>query len=92
MGVRTNADTPEDAQKAIDFGAEGIGLFRIEHMFYGKNSEQPLIKLRNMILANNTVDRKIALNELMPYIKAAAKETLVAMDAKPLTFRLMDPP
>ena len=42
LGVRTNADTPEDAQKALDFGAEGIGLFRIEHMFYGKNSETPL--------------------------------------------------
>ncbi|HRR50076.1 MAG TPA: pyruvate, phosphate dikinase, partial [Bacteroidales bacterium] len=48
LGVRTNADTPEDAQNAIDFGAEGIGLFRIEHMFYGKNSEQPLAKLRKM--------------------------------------------
>lgn len=92
MGVRTNADTPEDAQNAINFGAEGIGLFRIEHMFYGKNSEKPLEKLRNMILSDNTADRISALNELEPYIKEAAKGTLKVMDGKPLTFRLMDPP
>jgi pyruvate,orthophosphate dikinase len=92
MGVRTNAETPEDALNAINFGAEGIGLFRIEHMFYGKNSEAPLAKLRNMILAENTAERKVALNELEPYIKDAAKGTLFVMDAKPLTFRLMDPP
>jgi pyruvate,orthophosphate dikinase len=92
MGVRTNADTPEDAQNAIDFGAEGIGLFRIEHMFYGKNSEAPLAKLRNMILANNTEERITALNELEPFIRQAAKGTLKVMNGKPLTFRLMDPP
>ena len=92
MGVRTNADTPKDAQKAIDFGAEGIGLFRIEHMFYGENSEIPLAKLRNMILANNTEERVAALAELEPYIRETAKGTLKVMDGKPLTFRLMDPP
>jgi len=92
MGVRTNADTPEDARKAIEFGAEGIGLFRIEHMFYGENSEEPLEKLRNMILANNTEERVAALKELEPYITKAAKGTLEVMDGKPLTFRLMDPP
>ena len=92
MGVRTNADTPKDAQKAIDFGAEGIGLFRIEHMFYGENSEIPLAKLRNMILANNTEERVTALAELEPYIRETAKGTLKVMDGKPLTFRLMDPP
>ena len=92
MGVRTNADTPEDAQNAVNFGAEGIGLFRIEHMFYGKNSEKPLEKLRKMILANNEAERVAALNELEPYIKEAAKGTLKVMDGKPLTFRLMDPP
>ena len=92
MGVRTNADTPEDAQNAIDFGAEGIGLFRIEHMFYGKNSEAPLAKLRNMILANTTQERVVALKELEPYIREAAKGTLKVMNNKPLTFRLMDPP
>ena len=92
MGVRTNADNPEDAQNAVNFGAEGIGLFRIEHMFYGKNSEEPLAKLRNMILANTTEERVAALNELEPYIKNAAKGTLKVLNSKPLTFRLMDPP
>jgi pyruvate,orthophosphate dikinase len=92
MGVRTNADNPEDAQNAVNFGAEGIGLFRIEHMFYGKNSEEPLAKLRNMILANTTEERIAALNELEPYIKNAAKGTLKVLNGKPLTFRLMDPP
>lgn len=92
MGIRTNADTPKDAQKAIGFGAEGIGLFRIEHMFYGENSEAPLTKLRNMILANTTQERIAALSELEPYIKETAKGTLKVMDGKPLTFRLMDPP
>ncbi|MCR4660035.1 MAG: pyruvate, phosphate dikinase [Bacteroidales bacterium] len=92
MGVRTNADNPIDAQKAIDFGAEGIGLFRIEHMFYGENSEVPLEKLRNMILADTLEARKAALSELEPYIKESAKGTLKVMDGKPLTFRLMDPP
>ncbi|MBQ9864907.1 MAG: pyruvate, phosphate dikinase, partial [Bacteroidales bacterium] len=92
MGVRTNADNPVDAQKAIGFGAEGIGLFRIEHMFYGENSEVPLEKLRNMILADTLEARVAALSELEPYIKESAKGTLKVMDGKPLTFRLMDPP
>jgi len=92
MGVRTNADNPADAQKAIDFGAEGIGLFRIEHMFYGENSEKPLEKLRNMILANTLAERIAALDELEPYMKESAKGTLKVLDGKPLTFRLMDPP
>ena len=92
MGVRTNADNPEDAQNAVNFGAEGIGLFRMEHMFYGKNSEEPLAKLRNMILANSTEERVAALAELEPYIKNAAKGTLKVLNGKPLTFRLMDPP
>ncbi len=92
MGVRTNADNPEDAQKAIDFGAEGIGLFRIEHMFYGENSEVPLEKLRNMILSDTLEARVAALAELEPHIKETAKGTLKVMDGKPLTFRLMDPP
>ncbi|MBO4488678.1 MAG: pyruvate, phosphate dikinase [Bacteroidales bacterium] len=92
MGVRTNADTPDDAKNAVNFGAEGIGLFRIEHMFYGKNSEKPLEKLRKMILADTPEDRKAALDELEPFIREAAKGTLTVMDGKPLTFRLMDPP
>jgi len=92
LGVRTNADTPEDAQNAINFGAEGIGLFRIEHMFYGKNSEQPLSKLRKMILSKTLEERVKALKELEPYIKSAVKGTLKVMDGKPVTFRLLDPP
>jgi pyruvate,orthophosphate dikinase len=92
LGVRTNADTPEDAQNAIDFGAEGIGLFRIEHMFYGKNSEQPLSKLRKMILSKTEQERIIALNELEPYMKNSVKNTMKVMDGKPVTFRLLDPP
>ena len=92
LGVRTNADTPEDAQRALSFGAEGIGLFRIEHMFYGKNSETPLAKLRKMILSRSDEERRAALNELEPYIKASVKSTLKVMDGKPVTFRLLDPP
>jgi len=92
MGVRTNADTPEDAARAASFGAEGIGLFRIEHMFYGRNSETPLAKLRKMIMSSTNEERQNALNELEPYIKAAVKGTMKVMDGKPVTFRLLDPP
>ena len=92
LGVRTNADTPEDAARALKFGAEGIGLFRIEHMFYGRNSETPLSKLRKMILCDTDEERKSALAELEPYMKAAVKETLRVMDGKPVVFRLLDPP
>ena len=87
LGIRTNADTPEDAAKALKFGAEGIGLFRIEHMFYGKNSELPLTKLRKMILCDTEEERKSALADLEPYIKAAVKGTLSIMDGKPVVFR-----
>ena len=82
LGIRTNADTPEDAAKAMKFGAEGIGLFRIEHMFYGKNSERPLAKLRKMILCDTDEERRAALADLEPYIKAAVKSTLSIMDGK----------
>ena len=92
IGIRTNADTPEDAARALSFGAEGIGLFRIEHMFYGKNSETPLAKLRKMIMCDTDVERKAALDELEPFMKAAVKSTLKIMDGKPVVFRLLDPP
>ncbi|MBO8466320.1 MAG: pyruvate, phosphate dikinase [Bacteroidetes bacterium] len=92
LGVRTNADTPEDAERALSFGAEGIGLFRIEHMFYGKNSETPLAKLRKMILSKTDDERRSALAELEPFIKASVKSTMRVMDGKPVTFRLLDPP
>ncbi|MBK7211876.1 MAG: pyruvate, phosphate dikinase [Bacteroidales bacterium] len=92
MGVRTNADTPADAKIARDFGAEGIGLFRTEHMFYGKGSEQPLFLLRKMILSNGLEERVAALNELSVFVKKDIKATLLAMDTLPVTFRLLDPP
>jgi pyruvate,orthophosphate dikinase len=92
MGVRTNADTPDDAKVARDFGAEGIGLFRTEHMFYGKGSEQPLFLLRKMILSANEAERRKALDELFSFVKKDMKATLAAMDNLPVTFRLLDPP
>ena len=92
MGVRTNAETAEDAKIARDFGAEGIGLFRTEHMFYGKGSEQPLFLLRKMILSANEAERRKALNELYKYVKKDMKATLEAMDGLPVTLRLLDPP
>jgi pyruvate,orthophosphate dikinase len=92
MGVRTNADNPDDAKIARDFGAEGIGLFRTEHMFYGKGSEQPLFLLRKMILSANETERRKALNELFDFVKKDMKATLAAMDELPVTFRLLDPP
>ncbi|NLL84612.1 MAG: pyruvate, phosphate dikinase [Lentisphaerae bacterium] len=92
MGVRTNADTPEDAVLAREFGAEGIGLFRTEHMFYGKDATTPLFLLRKMILASSVDERKAALEQLFPFIKKDIKATLEAMDGLPVTFRLLDPP
>jgi len=92
MGVRTNADTPADAKIARDFGAEGIGLFRTEHMFYGKGSEQPLFLLRKMILSANEAERRNALSELFSFVKKDMKATLEAMNGLPVTFRLLDPP
>ncbi|MFH1784340.1 MAG: pyruvate, phosphate dikinase [bacterium] len=92
LNVRTNADTPEDAARARSFGAEGIGLFRTEHMFYGKNSEEPLFKLRKMIVSKNTDERRAALDELFPHIKSDIKATLEAMEGLPVTVRLLDPP
>ena len=92
LGVRTNADTPEDSAKAREFGAEGIGLFRIEHMFYGKNSEEPLFKLRKMIVSKTKEERVKALNELFQYMKNDIKETLKVMKGLPVTIRLIDPP
>ncbi|HLP74230.1 MAG TPA: pyruvate, phosphate dikinase [Bacteroidales bacterium] len=92
MGVRTNADTPDDAAIARSFGAEGIGLFRTEHMFYGKGSEQPLFLLRKMILSANVEERRKALDELFNFVKKDMKATLAAMDGLPVTFRLLDPP
>ncbi len=92
MGVRTNADTPEDAQIARDFGAEGIGLFRTEHMFYGAGSDEALFILRKMIHAGSDEERNAAIDELAPFVKLSIKGTLEAMDGMPVTVRLLDPP
>jgi len=92
LGVRTNADTPEDAQRARAFGAEGIGLFRTEHMFYGKGSQKPLFFLRKMIVSKDASERNKALEELFPYMKDDIKNTLEVMQGLPVTIRLLDPP
>ena len=92
LGIRTNADTPEDAAKAKQFGAEGIGLFRTEHMFYGAGSDEPLFRLRKMIVSKTEDERKKALEELFPYVKKDIKATLAAMDGFPVVIRMLDPP
>ncbi|MCX5709627.1 MAG: pyruvate, phosphate dikinase [Candidatus Omnitrophica bacterium] len=92
LGIRTNADTPEDAAKARSFGAEGIGLFRTEHMFYGKGADQPLFLLRTMIISKTLAERQKALDELAPFVKKDIKGTLEAMDGYPVVIRLLDPP
>lgn len=92
LKIRTNADTPEDAKRARLYGAEGIGLFRIEHMFYGEGSDKALFLLRKMIVSKTEGERKIALSELFPYMKADIKGTLRVMKGLPVTIRLIDPP
>ncbi|MFH1825597.1 MAG: pyruvate, phosphate dikinase [Candidatus Firestonebacteria bacterium] len=92
LGIRTNADTPKDAKKARFFGAEGIGLFRIEHMFYGEGSDKALFLLRKMIVSKTEKERRNALDELFPYMKDDIKATLSAMAGLPVTIRFIDPP
>jgi pyruvate,orthophosphate dikinase len=92
LSVRANAESPHDAANALRFGAEGVGLFRTEHMFYGQGSEEPLHLLRKMILSNTRQERRDALKELFGFIKADIKETLAVMNGKPVTIRLLDPP
>lgn len=92
MGVRTNADTAHDAAVALSFGAEGIGLFRTEHMFYGEGSDKPLFLLRKMIVSKTEKERRSALNELFKFVKQDIKETLQVMSGYPVTIRLLDPP
>ncbi|HLP39328.1 pyruvate, phosphate dikinase [Lacibacter sp.] len=92
IGVRANAETPEDASTAFKFGAEGIGLFRTEHMFYGEGSEQPLFLLRKMIVSKTEKERRDALNGLFKYVKKDIKDTLEVMKGNPVTIRLLDPP
>jgi pyruvate,orthophosphate dikinase len=92
LGVRANADNPKDAATARQFGAEGIGLVRTEHMFYGEGADQPLFLLRKMILSKTPEERRAACAELYPFVKSDIKGTLEAMDGLPVTIRLLDPP
>ena len=92
MGVRANADNPADARRAREFGAEGIGLCRTEHMFYGTGSAEPLFLLRKMILCVDRNDRISVLKELFPAMKADIKQTMKEMIGYSVTVRLLDPP
>ena len=89
LKVRTNADTPHDAEVARSFGATGIGLCRTEHMFF---DNQKIIAMREMILAPDVDGRKKALDKLLPYQKADFKGIFKAMDGCPVNVRLLDPP
>jgi pyruvate,orthophosphate dikinase len=89
LKVRTNADTPADAAKAREFGAEGIGLCRTEHMFFG---DDRIIAMREMILASDEAGRRAALAKIEPYQKADFIGIFEAMDGLPVTIRLLDPP
>ncbi|PKL20056.1 MAG: pyruvate, phosphate dikinase [Spirochaetae bacterium HGW-Spirochaetae-4] len=89
LKVRTNADTPTDAQMAVKLGAEGIGLCRTEHMFFGG---QRIISVRKMILANNKIERERALAELLPMQRSDFEEIFAALNGLPATVRLLDPP
>ena len=89
LQVRTNADTPHDAQVARAFGAKGIGLTRTEHMFF---DDKKIVAMREMILAKDSEGREKALAKLLPYQKADFKGILLAMDGLPVNIRLLDPP
>jgi len=89
LGVRANADTPEDAEKARRFGAEGIGLCRTEHMFFQEGRIQIMQK---MIMAGNTSEREKFLAQLLPFQKEDFYDILRVMDGLPVTIRLLDPP
>ena len=89
MEVRTNADTPHDAQVARAFGAKGIGLTRTEHMFF---DDQKIVAMREMILSDNVEGRKKALAKLLPYQTKDFYGILLAMDGLPVNVRLLDPP
>jgi pyruvate,orthophosphate dikinase len=89
LKIRTNAESPSDAAQAIKFGAEGIGLCRTEHMFF---DEKRIFAMRKMILADNNEDKRSAIMELLPFQKEDFKGILKAMEGKPVTIRLLDPP
>ena len=87
--IRTNADTPMDAAMALEFGAEGIGLCRTEHMFFGENR---IAAMRQMILAENEAARRAALKTLLPFQRQDFEGIFSAMRGLPVTIRLLDPP
>ena len=89
LGVRTNADTPKDTAKAIELGAEGIGLCRTEHMFF---DEERIFNIRKMILAKTTEERERALEKLIPYQKGDFKAMYKELKGLPMTVRYLDPP
>ena len=89
LGVRANAETPEDARTAIRFGAEGIGLSRTEHMFF---DAERIIAVREMILAGNVDGRRAALTKLLPMQREDFIELFRIMEGRPITIRLLDPP
>ena len=89
LKVRTNADTPQDAEVARRFGAVGIGLCRTEHMFF---DNEKIVAMREMILADDTEGRRKALNKLLPYQKEDFKAIFKTMDGCPVNVRLLDPP
>ncbi len=89
MAVRTNADAPEDARKAREFGAQGIGLARTEHMFFG---EERIKAMRKMIISETESERREALKSLLPYQKQDFIDIFKAMEGLPVTVRLLDPP
>ena len=89
LQVRTNADTPHDAQVARNFGAKGIGLTRTEHMFF---EDKKIVAMREMILSDTVEGREKALAKLLPYQKSDFKGILEAMDGCPVNIRLLDPP
>ena len=89
INVRTNADSPADSKAAIAFGAEGIGLCRTEHMFFEGDR---ITDVRRFILAENDADRKAAIKKLLPHQRKDFEGIFKAMDGKPVTVRLLDPP
>jgi len=89
MNVRTNADSPKDVINAISFGAEGVGLCRTEHMFF---EETRISKMRQMIVAKTVEERELALEALIPFQKADFKGMYEALEERPMTVRLLDPP
>ena len=89
LKVRTNSETPQDTKMARNFGAEGIGLCRTEHMFF---DEERILSVRQMIVSKELDDRKIALEKLLPYQKNDFKEIFKIMRGLPVTVRLLDPP